>query len=138
MADKLTLELVSPERMLVSAEVDEIYASGSEGDFGLLPGHVAMFCSLRTGEFRYRIGDKTEYAAVDGGFLEVVDDKVVVLADGAELGSDINLEAVLQRKLNTEEELEEAKRRENVDLAKLEAELRRNVVRINVAGHYNK
>ena len=136
MADKLFLELVSPERMLVSAEVDEIYASGSEGDMGILPGHAAMFTSLRTGEFRYRIGSDTEYVAVDGGFLEVIDNKVTVLADGAELGCDIDLDSVLRRKAEIEEELEGARNKENINTALMEAELKRNLARISIAGRY--
>ena len=138
MSDRLYLELVSPERQLVSEEVDEIYAPGAEGDLGVLPGHAALFCALRTGEFRYRIGNETEYVAIDGGFLEVIENKVVVLADGAELGKDINLEEALRRKLEAEEDLAAAKQKENVDMAAMEAELMRSITRINVAGHYNK
>ncbi len=138
MSNKLFLELVSPERQLVSIEVDEIYAPGSEGDFGVLPDHAAMFCSLREGEFRYTNDNVVEYVAIDGGFLEVVDNKVTVLADGAELGREINLEEVLRRKVEAEKDLEAARRAENIDFTLLEAKLMREIVRINVAKHYNK
>ncbi|MDR2870580.1 MAG: F0F1 ATP synthase subunit epsilon [Deferribacteraceae bacterium] len=134
--NKLKLELVSPERMLVSEEVDEIYVPGSEGDMGILPDHAALLTSLRAGEFRYRIGNETEYVAVDGGFLEVKDNKVVVLADGAELGREINLEEALRRKLEAETELEAARHKESVEQAAIEAELVRSILRISVADHY--
>ncbi len=138
MSERLFLELVSPERQLVSAEVDEVYAPGSEGDLGILPGHTAFFCSLRPGEFRFNIGSEVEYVAVDGGFLEVADNKVTVLADGAELGREINLEEMLRRKLQTEKDLEDARRQENLDYKAIEARLMREIVRINVAGRYSK
>ncbi|MDR2884591.1 MAG: ATP synthase F1 subunit epsilon, partial [Deferribacteraceae bacterium] len=86
MAGKLFLELVSPERQIISTEVDEVYAPGVEGDLGILPDHTTFVCALRPGEFRYTIGNEVEYVALDGGFLEVKDNKVSVLADGAEMG----------------------------------------------------
>ena len=138
MSERLFLELVSPEHQLVNTEVDEVYAPGSEGDLGILPGHTAFFCSLRPGEFRFSIGNETEYIAVDGGFLEVADNKVTVLADGAELGREINLEETLRRKIQAEKELEEARRQDSIDYKIIEAKLMREVVRINVAGRYSK
>jgi F-type H+-transporting ATPase subunit epsilon len=134
--NKLFLELVSPERGYVSTEVDEVYAPGAEGDMGILPGHAALVSALREGEFRYRIGSETEYVAVDGGFMEVLDNKVTVLADGAELGRDLNLDELLRRKMETEQELEEARRKDNFDFSALEAKLRKELVRISVAKNY--
>jgi F-type H+-transporting ATPase subunit epsilon len=138
MANKLFLDLVSPERLIVSAEVDEIYAPGSEGDLGILPQHAALFCSLRSGEFRYTIDDKTEYVALDGGFLEVIDDRVTVLADGAELGAEIDLAAAINRKIEAEKALEDARRQDNIEFTLLEAKLKRELVRMNVAEHYSE
>lgn len=136
MADKLFLELVSPEKGYVSTEVDEVYAPGAEGDMGILPDHAAFFCALREGEMYYRKGTEIEYVAVDGGFLEVEDNKVTVLADGAALGREIDLESVLDAKAQTEKELEEARRKDNFDLSYLEARLKREITRINVANKY--
>jgi F-type H+-transporting ATPase subunit epsilon len=73
---------------------------------------------------------------VDGGFMEVFDNKVTVLADGVELGREINLDELLRRKMETEKELEDARRRDNFDFSALEAQLRRDLVRINVAKNY--
>ncbi|MDR2104411.1 MAG: ATP synthase F1 subunit epsilon [Deferribacteraceae bacterium] len=105
MPDKLSLNLVTPDKLLISCSTDEIYASGSEGDMGILPGHAALFCSLRSGGFRYTTAGVAEYAAVDGGFMEVKDDKVTVLADSAELGNAIDYDAAKILKDESEQEL---------------------------------
>ncbi|MDR0454604.1 MAG: ATP synthase F1 subunit epsilon [Deferribacteraceae bacterium] len=136
MSGKLFLELVSPERLLVRSEVDEVYAPGSEGDLGILPEHTAFICSLRSGEFRFYIGDNVEYVALDGGFMEVVDNKVTVLADGAELGREINVSEVLRRKLVAEKDVEDARQKDNIDFTTAEAKLMKEIIRINVAGKY--
>jgi len=138
MSEKLFLELVSPERLLVSSEVDEVYAPGSEGDFGILPGHTTFFSSLRSGEFRFSIGSDVEYIAIDGGFLEVADNKVTVLADGAELGKEINLDEELRHKLEDEKNLEDARHKDYIEFKIAEAKLMRDIVRINIAGRYKK
>ena len=138
MSEKLFLELVSPERLLVSSEVDEVYAPGSEGDLGILPGHTTFFCSLRPGEFRYSVGGETEYAALDGGFLEVVDNKVTVLADGAELGGEINLDEVLRSKLEAEKDFEAARHSDYIEFKKAEARLMREIARAGAASRYKK
>ena len=134
--DRLFLEFVSPERKFVSELVDEIYAPGAEGDLGVLPGHAALVCALREGEFRYRIGSEVEYLAVDGGFMEILDNKVTVLADGAELGRELDLDELLRRKTETEKELEGARKEDNYNFKVLEAKLRRELVRIGVAKNY--
>lgn len=136
MAEKLFLELVSPERQLVSAEVDEVYAPGAEGDLGILPGHVTFFCSLRPGEFRYTEGSEVEYVAVEGGFLEVLDNKVTVLADGAELGREINLEEALERKVKAEKALEDVRHKDTMEYKAAEAKLMVELVRVSVADRY--
>jgi F-type H+-transporting ATPase subunit epsilon len=138
MAAKLFLEIVSPERQYVSMEVDEVYAPGAEGDLGILPDHTTFFCALRQGEFRYSIGGNVEYVALEGGFLEVRDNKVTVLADGAELGKDINIEEALRRKLQVEKDLEDDRLRENKQYDQLQAKLMRELLRLDVAGKYRK
>ncbi|MDR2401652.1 MAG: ATP synthase F1 subunit epsilon [Deferribacteraceae bacterium] len=136
MPDKLSLTLVSPERLLVSCETDEIYASGSEGDMGILPGHAALFSSLKSGEFRYSVEGVTEYAAVDGGFMEVLDDKVTVLADSAELGGSIDYEAV--KTLKEESELELAKYKETDGESTYLEKYARAALRLQIAERYRK
>lgn len=81
---KLTLEVVTPDRSLVREEVDEVQVPGSEGYFGVLPGHTPLLATLKVGEFWYRVGQEKHYLAIAGGFVEVLPDRVTVLADGAE------------------------------------------------------
>ncbi len=83
MADgRLQLEIVTPERPLLEEPVDEVTAPGVEGDFGVLPGHIRFSTLLRPGELLYRVGERTERLAIEGGFLEVSDDRVTVLLEG--------------------------------------------------------
>ena len=138
MTAKLLLELVSPERQYISTEVDEVYAPGAEGDLGILPDHAAFFCALRPGEFRYTVGGNVEYAVVNGGFLEVKENKVTVLADGAELGIEIDIEDALRCKLQAEQDFEAAKTKDAEVYNAAEAKLARELIRINVAERYSK
>ena len=78
MAERLTLELATPTRMVVTAEVDEVVAPGSEGYFGVLPGHAPFLTTLGIGELMYRIGRDEHHVAVAGGFAEVRNDKVII------------------------------------------------------------
>ena len=80
MARKLLLEVVTPEKLLLSQEVDEVIAPGSEGDFGVLPGHCHFISLLRIGELRYRVGGAMNYISVLSGFAEVTPQKVTILA----------------------------------------------------------
>jgi F-type H+-transporting ATPase subunit epsilon len=134
MPNKLSLNLVSPDRLLISCEVDEIYVSGSEGDMGILPGHAALFCSLKSGEFRYTSSGVTEYAAVDGGFMEVLKDSVTVLADSAELGNRIDYEAAKALKEGIEEELPKFK--DTPEEEALKERYLKASLRLQIAEHY--
>jgi F-type H+-transporting ATPase subunit epsilon len=89
-AERLTLELATPTRMVVAETVDEVVVPGSEGYFGVLPGHAPLLATLGIGELTYRIGREERHVAVAGGFAEVRNDKVIVLADTAELPQDID------------------------------------------------
>ncbi len=92
MAGKLLLEDVTPEKLLVSQEVDEVIAPGSEGEFGVLPGHCHFLSTLKIGELRYRTGETTNYMSVLWGFAEVTPRKVTILAQVAEKAEDIDIE----------------------------------------------
>ena len=89
---KLLLEVVTPDHLLVSHEVDFVSAPGSEGEFGVLPGHCHFLTTLRIGELQYRIGERTEYMSVLWGFAEVTPQKVTILAEIAENAEDIDVE----------------------------------------------
>jgi F-type H+-transporting ATPase subunit epsilon len=81
---KLTLEIVTPDRALVREEVDEVVVPGSQGEFGVLPGHTPLLSTLKVGELWYRQGQEKHYMAIAFGFVEVLPDRVTVLAQVGE------------------------------------------------------
>jgi F-type H+-transporting ATPase subunit epsilon len=90
MADRLTLEVATPTRLVVSELVDEVVAPGTEGYFGVLPGHAPFLTTLGIGELTYRQGREERHLALVGGFAEVRNDKVIILADTAEFPEEID------------------------------------------------
>jgi F-type H+-transporting ATPase subunit epsilon len=85
---KLTLEIVTPDRSLVREDADEVQVPGAEGYRGILPGHTPLLATLGVGELWYRNGQEKHYFAISGGFVEVLPDRVTVLADAAEVAQD--------------------------------------------------
>ena len=81
MADTLHLQIVTPDRLLVREDVDQVQIPGKNGELGILPGHAPLITELQIGEISYRIGTATQYLAVAWGFAEVLPDKVTILAD---------------------------------------------------------
>jgi len=92
MAETLELEIATPERELVREQVEEVQLPGKNGDMGILPGHAPLVGLLGIGMLSYTRGSQKHYMAVHGGFLEVADDHVRVLADNAEHASEIDVE----------------------------------------------
>ena len=92
MAPKLLLEVVTPEKLLLSQQVDMVIAPGAEGEFGVLPGHCHFLSTLRIGELRYQTDDIWHYMSVLWGFAEVTPTKVTILAEVAEKAEDIDVE----------------------------------------------
>jgi F-type H+-transporting ATPase subunit epsilon len=92
MAGKILLEVVTPEKLLLSQSVDEVIAPGAEGEFGVLPGHAHFLTTLKLGELRYRSGEEIHYMSVLWGFAEVTPTKVTILAEIAEKAEDIDVE----------------------------------------------
>lgn len=107
MAGKILLEVVTPERLLISQEVDEVSAPGIEGDFGVLPGHCHFMSTLRIGELRYRVGEENSFMSVLWGFAQVTPTNVTILAEIAEKAEDIDVG-------RAEEAVAEAERRVEV------------------------
>jgi len=126
----MTVELVSPERILYSGEADMVRARTAGGDIAFLSGHAPFLGALGIGEVHIRPagGGKDEVVAVHGGFIEVRDNRVIILSDVAELASQINVE----RARRAAEEAQRRLREEND--AEAEAALRRANVRLAVAG----
>lgn len=137
MADTIRLELVTPERMILSEDVDEVIAPGVEGDLGVLPDHTPLLTALRVGELAYRTGKQMDYVAiVGGGFLEINNNKVIVLADDAELGQDINLDEAIERKLKAEIDLEKERKADEKVFREAEIQLMKELTRVQIAEKY--
>ncbi len=100
---KLTLEIVTPDRSLVNEEVDEVQLPGAEGYFGVLPGHTPLLATLQVGELWYRVGQEKHYLAVAFGFVEVLPDRVTVLAQIAERAQEIDVARAEAAKRRAEE-----------------------------------
>ena len=128
----LTLEVATPTRLAVADEVDEVVAPGSEGYFGVLPGHAPFLTTLGIGELTYRKGREEFHLAVSGGFAEIRNDKVIVLADSAERPDEINRERVERAKTRAEQRLA-GRAAEEIDYARAMASLARALARIQVA-----
>ena len=92
MAEKIQLTIVAPDRTLFKGVVDEIYAPGMLGEFGVLEGHAPFFTEIDPGEVRFRTGGQDRYAAVAEGFAEVSADKVTLLVEAAEFPEEIDLD----------------------------------------------
>lgn len=133
MAERLTLELATPTRMVVTETVDEVVVPGSEGYFGVLPGHAPLLATLGIGELTYRIGRDERHVAVAGGFAEVRNDKVIVLADTAERPQDID-RARAERARDRAEQRLSGRSQDEIDYARAGAALARALTRIQVAG----
>jgi F-type H+-transporting ATPase subunit epsilon len=130
METKLTLEVVTPHGLVLSDAVEEVAAQGTEGDFGVLPGHVSFITTLKIGMLSYRIGSETKYIFVNSGYAEVAPDKMIVLADSAEKAEDIDVERAKAAMQRAEERLKQA---EKIDFARAVAALERATIRIQLA-----
>lgn len=130
---KLHLEVVTPERVMVSEEADIVVAPGTMGEFGVLEGHVPFLSGIVPGELRYTSGGKTKYFAVTTGFAEVSNDKVSVLVDAAERAEDIDVERARQAMERARERMSQERGEKDVDFIRAEAALRRAISRLKVA-----
>jgi F-type H+-transporting ATPase subunit epsilon len=134
MAEKqLLLEVVTPDRLVLSTEAEVVVCPGVEGQFGVLPGHIPFLSALEIGEMYFKTGGKTEYLAVSGGFAEVTGEKVTIVAESAEIGREIDVERAKRALERAEKRLAAAKTAE-IDWARAEAALRRSMMRMKVAG----
>jgi F-type H+-transporting ATPase subunit epsilon len=128
----LTVDIVTAERSVLSEEgVDEVVVPGIEGELTVLPQHAPLLTMIKPGLMRLKKGaDETEFA-VTGGFLEVRDDKVTILADAAERAEEIDIARAEEAKQRAERLLEQHET--DVDLARVSAELQRSLIRLKVA-----
>ena len=128
----LLLEIVTPERLAYQDEVDSVQLPGSEGELGVLPHHAPLVSTLGAGELRLRKGGQEESFAIVGGFLQVLPDKVVVMAETADMASEIDLEKAHEARQKAEQALESGYV-EGADLSAARAALQTALLRIRVA-----
>ena len=128
----LHLEIVTPERRAFEGDVDEVIVPGSEGEMGILPHHAPLISMLGQGVLRLKRGGEEQEFAIFGGFLQVRPDRVVVLAETADLASEIDLERA-ERARREASQILEGGFVEPADMASARAALQRALVRIRLA-----
>ncbi len=128
----LQLEIVTPERLAYSDEVDSVQLPGIEGELGVLPHHAPLISTLGVGELRIRKGGAEESFAIVGGFLQVLPTKVVVLAETADMASEIDLEKAQEARREAEKALESGYH-EGADLSMARAALQQALLRERLA-----
>ena len=129
----LRLEFVTPERAIAHEDVDEVQIPGEDGYFGVLPGHAPLLAALRTGELWFRKGSEKTFAFVDGGFAEVLPDRVAILAPVAERAADIDIQRAEAAKRRAEERL--ARPTADMDFERARIALLKALARLQVSRH---
>lgn len=127
----IDLQIVTPERLLVQEQVDEVEIPGSKGYFGVLPGHTPMLASLAVGELWYRKGQEKLFLSIAYGFAEVLPDRVTILARLAERAEDIDIERAESARRRAEERLAQSK--SDVDYERARTALSKSLMRLQVS-----
>ncbi|HSE39300.1 MAG TPA: F0F1 ATP synthase subunit epsilon [Acidobacteriota bacterium] len=127
---KIRLEIVTPERLLLSDEVDEVTIPGSEGYLGILPGHLPLLTMLGTGVLAYRKGTQKWSFAASGGFAEVLPDRVIIMADSVERPEEIDVERARVAKDRAQRQLSS---KDHINVEETMASMMRAISRIEVA-----
>ncbi len=131
MAEKLFLEVVTPQKSVVSEEAEIVVAPGSEGEFGVLKGHTTFLTSLKMGTLRYKDANgKERVLFINGGFAEVLPTQVTILAESAERRMHIDVARAQKAKERAEQRL--ANRTADLDIVRAEAALRRAIHRLGI------
>ncbi|MDD5712682.1 MAG: F0F1 ATP synthase subunit epsilon [Smithellaceae bacterium] len=133
MADELTLEIVTPEKMAFSGKVEEVTIPGSEGEFGVLRGHASLLSSVDIGELNFTLENKKTYFAVNTGYAEVTPSKVTVLVETAERSDAIDKSRAQQAKERAEDKMAKMATKEGHDYERAKVALLRAVTRLSVA-----
>jgi F-type H+-transporting ATPase subunit epsilon len=126
------LEIVTPERKVYADHANMIIVKGVAGELGILPNHIPLVTPLKVAPITIKKDGKNEQIAVNGGFMEVRKDKVVILAESAELPGDIDVERAKAAKERAEKRL--GSKQDEVDFRRAELALQRALTRIDVAG----
>jgi F-type H+-transporting ATPase subunit epsilon len=129
---KLRFELVTPQRIVFADDdVDMVIAPGAGGELGILPSHAPLLAALGIGELRVRKGTEEESFAVHGGYIEVLANRVIVMATVAERATEIDMARAEEARARAEGRLQE--RPPDLDMARLQAAMRRSQIRLKVA-----
>jgi F-type H+-transporting ATPase subunit epsilon len=131
--EKIHLEIVTPEKQLFSGAVDSVTVPSTTGYLGILPGHAPLLTELGIGEISYKIGERTDYLFCSWGFMEVLPDRVVLLAQTAEAASDIDIKRAEEAKSRAEKLL--SSKDPDIDFSRVQLELLRAISRLNAARH---
>ena len=127
----IELQIVTPDRLILRERVDEVEIPGSEGYFGVLPGHTPLLASLAVGELWYRKGEEKTYLSIAFGFAEVLPDRVTILARLAERADEIDVERAEAARKRAEEQL--ARQLSVVDYERARTALLKSMARLNVS-----
>jgi F-type H+-transporting ATPase subunit epsilon len=134
MAERIHLEVVTPERKVFEADVDRVEVPGLDGELGILPGHTELVSLLKpAGLLTYHIGNETGEMAISDGFVEVSADRVTVLANRATRPEDIDLSRALRTKEQAEQQMQRALADPEADMGRAAADLERASVEVQIA-----
>ncbi|WP_094603937.1 ATP synthase epsilon chain [Sporomusa silvacetica DSM 10669] len=133
MANKIRLDIVTPDRMVYSADVNMVIARATDGDLGILPGHAPLIAGLEIWPLRIQTDEGENLFSVCGGFIEVRPQKITVLAGCAELPEEIDIDRAESAKERAERRLKEAQLATDIDVRRAEVALKRALVRLRVA-----
>lgn len=133
MADRISLTVVTRERRILDEDVDEVVLPAAKGYLGVLPGHTPLLSSLRVGELMYRQGAEQHHMVLRWGFAEILPNRVIVLAEGALMSDEIDVEAAERFRKEAERELESLASHDE-KFAAAEAKLEESISMIHLAG----
>jgi len=139
MADEeyMQLDVVTPERAVLSRKITEVVAPGSAGEFGVLIGHTPFLTTLRTGQIIAKTEDRDIYIAVGGGFAEVISNRVIILAESAEIAEDIDTEKV-KTDLEQAQDKMKSLSKDDPEYPKWESRVKRSEVKLKVVENWEK
>ncbi len=132
MAGRIKLEITTPERLLVSADVEEVQVPGQNGYLGILPNHAPLISALQPGEISYLAEGRKERLAVMWGYVEVLPERVTVLAEAAEKAEEIDVPRAEKAKKRAEDLIQKPNAETDVNRATIA--LQRAIARLQVAG----
>jgi len=133
MASTLQLDIVTPDRQVLSRRVASVTATGVDGDFSILPHHIPFLTALQVGSLHYNLDGAVHYVFVSGGFAEITGERVLILAEAAELPEEIDVARAMRARERALARLQAA-HQEQLDHARAKAALQRALSRIKIHG----